>query len=218
MLLQKEKRTRTEVVNLKAHHLTTNFNFEKLKKISEVRMKSMMKDERSGKLALVAHCVLNQNSRVLGLAERSSVITEIVEFLMRNEMGIIQMPCPELTYVGMLRQPQTKDQYDNVMFRRHCRKIAEEIAKQIQEYEKCAIRVKLVIGVDGSPSCGVSETSKGKTCKSMLEHKKVKGPGILIEELRSALDERRVSVPFYGIHYERLKGDIIKLERLIKLE
>lgn len=178
----------------------------------------MIKDKRSGKLALVAYCILNQNSRAIGLAERSSVITEIVEFLMRNEIGIIQVPCPELTYAGVLRQPQTKDQYDNVMFRRHCRKIVEEVANQIQEYEKCGIKVKLVIGVDGSPSCCVNETSKRKTCKSMLEHKKVNGPGILIEELRSALDERRVSVPFYGIHYERLKGDIIKLERLIKLE
>jgi len=178
----------------------------------------MLKDKRSRRIALVAHCILNQNSRVLGLAERSSVIREIAEFLMHNEMGIIQISCPELTYAGILRQPQTKDQIDNVMFRRHCRKIVEEIVDQVQEYERCGIKVELVIGVDGSPSCGVNETSKGKTCKSRLKNKKRKGSGILMEELRSALNERRISAPFYGIRYERLKEDVAKLERMIKLE
>jgi len=159
----------------------------------------MFKDKRSGKIALVAHCTLNQNSRVLGLAERSNVITEIVEFLMRNDIGIIQMPCPELAYAGILRLPQTKAQYDNVMFRRHCRKIAEELANQIREYEKSGIKLKLVIGVDESPSCGVNETS-----------------GIFMEELRFALSETRISTPFYGINYKRLKDDVVKLKRYIR--
>jgi len=164
----------------------------------------MSKDKRSGKIALVAHCILNQNSRVLGLAERSSVIAEIVEFLMRNETGIIQMPCPELSYAGLLRKPQAKDQYNNVMFRRHCRKIAKELADQIQEYKKCGIKLKLVIGVAGSPTCGVNETSKEKDL------------GIFIEELRFALDEKRISAPFCGIHYECLKEDIAKLKKYIE--
>jgi predicted secreted protein len=160
---------------------------------------NMLKDKRSGKIALVAHCVLNQNSRVLGLAERSSTITEIVEFLTRNEIGIIQMPCPELAYAGILRLSKIKEQYDNAPFRAHCRRIAKELANQIQEYEKGGIKLKLVIGVDGSPSCGVSETF-----------------GILMNELRSALAEKQISAPFHGIHYARLKEDITKLEKLTK--
>ena len=40
----------------------------------------MFEDKRSGKIAIVAHCILNQNSRVSGLAKRSSIITEIVEY------------------------------------------------------------------------------------------------------------------------------------------
>ena len=159
----------------------------------------MTKDKRSKKLALVAHCILNQNSRVSGLAERSSSITEIIEFLTQNGIGIIQMPCPELVYAGILRPSKTKEQYDNATFREQCRKIAKKLANQIQEYEKGGIKLKLVIGVDGSPSCGVSETS-----------------GILMEELRSVLAEKRISAPFHGICYERLKEDITKLEKSIK--
>ena len=176
----------------------------------------MTKDKRSGKVALVAHCILNQNSRVLGLAKRSSVITEIVEFLMQNEIGIIQMPCPEFTHAGILRQPQTKDQYDNVAFRKHCRKIAREIVDQIQEYAKSGTKTKIIIGVDGSPSCGVNRISTAKTCRNMAEQLRVKDSGILIEELHLALTKKNSSIPFHGILYERLPKDLVIVERLLK--
>jgi predicted secreted protein len=176
----------------------------------------MTKNKRSGKLAVVAHCVLNQNSRVLGLARRSSVITEIIESLMHNEVGIIQMPCPELMYLGISRQPQTKDQYNTAIFRSHCRQIAKEIADQIQEYAKCEINTKIIIGIDGSPSCGVNETSKGNSYANTSKHERVKSSGILIEELRSALKERKISIPFHGIRHERLSEDLSKIEKLLK--
>jgi len=158
----------------------------------------MWKDKRSGKVAIVAHCILNQNSRALGLAKKSSAITEIAEFLMNKDMGIIQMPCPELAYSGLLRPPQTKDQYDNLKFRGHCRKIAEEVANQVEEFSKGGIKTKIIIGVDGSPSCGVKDS------------------GIFIEELRLILKERKIMMPFYGIRYERLFEDLAELEKLIR--
>jgi len=159
----------------------------------------MLTDKRSRKIALVAHCLLNQNSRAIGLAKKSSVISEIVEFLIRREIGIIQMPCPELAYAGVARQPQTKEQYDNAKFRRCCRKIAEEIANQMQEYAKGGVKLKFVLGVDGSPSCSVNKNS-----------------GIFMEELRLKLDERGISALFYGISLEHLKDDIAELERHVK--
>jgi len=176
----------------------------------------MLSDRRSGKIAVVAHCILNQNSRVLGLAERSNAITEVVEFLIRNDMGIIQMPCPELSHAGILRKEQTRDQYDNAVFRKGCRKIAAEIVDQIREYAKFGIKTKIVIGVDGSPSCGVNETSTGDTCKNMAKHGSVKGSGILVEELHFALKKRKISIPFYGIRYKRLPKDLDIMERLLK--
>ena len=179
-------------------------------------MNELFKDKRRGRIAIVAHCILNQNSRVLGLAERSGMITEIAEFLMRNDVGIVQMSCPELTHAGVSRKPQTKHQYNTAMFRSHCRKIAKEIVDQIQDYAKCGINTEIVIGVDGSPSCGVSETSKGSSCENMPKHGRVKGSGILIEQLRFAFKERKISIPFYGIRYERLSGDLVNIEEILK--
>jgi predicted secreted protein len=158
----------------------------------------MFKDERSRKIVLVAHCILNQNSRASGLAEKPGVITETVEFLARNKIGIVQMPCLELAYAGVLRQPQAKEQYDNAVFRRHCRKIAGEIANQVQQYEEQGIRLKLVIGVGGSPSCSTEDHA------------------IFIRELCLALSKRGISTPFYDVHYRSLKTDVMKLKSLIK--
>jgi len=176
----------------------------------------MLKDKRSEKIAVVAHCILNQNSRVLGLAKRSSAITEVVEFLIRNDMGIIQMPCPELSHAGILRKEQTRDQYDNAVFRKGCRKIAAEIVDQIREYSKAGIKTKMIIGVDGSPSCGVNKTSKINPCKSMAESQSVKGFGILMEELCLELRKKKFSIPFYGIRYERLSEDLDEMKKLVK--
>jgi predicted secreted protein len=94
----------------------------------------MFDDGRSGKIALIAHCILNQNSRAIGLAKRPSTVTEIVDFLARNRIGIIQMPCPEVVYAGVPRHPQTKDQCDNGTFRWQCKKIAKKAVNQIRQY------------------------------------------------------------------------------------
>ena len=134
---------------------------------------------------------------------------------MRNGVGIIQMPCPELSYAGLLRQPLSKDQYDTAMFRSHCRKIAEEIADQIQEYRKCGINIEIVIGVNGSPSCGVGETLKGNSRRNMSTHERVRVSGILMEELRFALEERSISIPFYGVGYESMREDLVEIEKTV---
>lgn len=75
---------------------------------------------------------------------------------------------------------------------------------------------RIVIGVDGSPSCSVNGTSKGSTCENMSKNERVKGSGILIEQLRFALEERKISLPFYGIRYERLPEDLANIEKLLK--
>lgn len=158
----------------------------------------MFSDKRSGKIVLVAHCILNQNSRALGLAWKKGAVDEVVDFLMRSGVGIIQMPCPELTYAGSLRKPKTREQYNNATFRRHCRKIADKTTNQILEYAKGRVKLKLVVGVDGSPSCGVKETQ-----------------GIFIEELHSALDKVGILPPFCGIRPESLREDIAEMKKYV---
>ncbi|MEM3577398.1 MAG: hypothetical protein QXX51_02965 [Candidatus Bathyarchaeia archaeon] len=158
----------------------------------------VFEDNKGGKLVLVAHCILNQNSRVFGLAERAGVIREVVEVFVRNGVGVVQMPCPELAYAGLARAPKTREDYNNLEFRSLCRKIAEELVRQVSEYEKHGIKLKAVVGVDGSPSCSV------------------KNSGILIEELHFALDKTGISAPFCDVDIKNLKKGVAEIKRLIK--
>jgi len=168
----------------------------------------MIQDKRSRKIVVVAHCILNQNSRVLGIAYYPGMINEIVDVLKKCEVGVIQMLCPELTYAGLLRRSQTKEQYDTPAFRRHCRQIAFGLADQVQEYSKNGFKVLAILGVDGSPTCGVDETS-------IQETKFTKAPGILIEELQSELKGRKVVVPMKGVRHMRASQDAAWLEKIL---
>jgi len=64
----------------------------------------MFNDARSKKIIIVAHCLLNQNSISDGTADFPSQFVKIINLLMTNNIGIIQLPCPELTCLGLDRQ------------------------------------------------------------------------------------------------------------------
>lgn len=159
----------------------------------------MVQDVRSGKVVLVAHCILNQNSRVLGLAQHPAVVSEIVDTLTKHNIGIIQMPCPEISFTGLKRATQTKEQYDTPKFRKHCRQIANSLVDQVQEYLQNDVKVLAILGVEGSPSCGVTETS-----------------GILIEELKAELKRRRINVPFHELKFKEIRASVDWLEKIVK--
>jgi len=181
----------------------------------------MVQDKRGRKIVVVAHCVLNQNSRVLGIAYYRAMINEIVDVLRKCEVGVIQMPCPELTYAGLLRWSQTKEQYDTPAFRRHCRQFASHIADQVEEYLRNGFKVLAILGVDGSPTCGVEETSVGykggypPNVAPIQEADFTKAPGIFIEELQSELKERKITVPMKGVRHTRASQDAVWLEDIL---
>ena len=45
----------------------------------------------------LAHCILNANAKVAGIAQTPGAIPVIVEGLLRDGVGIVQLPCPEQT-------------------------------------------------------------------------------------------------------------------------
>ena len=63
----------------------------------------MFNDVRSKSVIFVAHCILNQNSISEGTVSNPAQIKEILELLTPSEVGIIQMPCPELYCLGLDR-------------------------------------------------------------------------------------------------------------------
>nr|WP_231288438.1 hypothetical protein [Methanococcus maripaludis] len=54
---------------------------------------------RNKKIALVAHCILNCNSKVECLSEYGGALRNVVNYLMDEGFGIIQLPVLKWQYM-----------------------------------------------------------------------------------------------------------------------
>jgi predicted secreted protein len=148
---------------------------------------------RSKRIIVVHHCLLNQNARAKGLAKSKGVIEEIFEKY--KERGIYQIPCPELRFLGAEREPLTRTDYDVPVFREICRRIANEVVEDLKRFFEEGYEIEAILGVEGSPSCGVTLTHITQNGKD----REVEGEGILVEEIKKALKERGIKANYCGI-------------------
>ena len=153
---------------------------------------------------LVAHCVLNQNAKIDQCARYPGAMLELTGFLAESGLGIVQMPCPELMYLGLDRQANAgpaatvESEDTRVAFRMRegaahaiCNRLVENLAYQVQEYKKNGFEVAGIIGINGSPTCGV-ETN-------WYDGKEAPGPGVFIRALHKRLARDGVLVPIRGV-------------------
>jgi len=153
--------------------------------------------DRSREIVVLAHCHLNVNTKVHGLASYPGARTDALLPLIEAGAGIVQLPCPEATYLGMKRWGMTVEQYDTPAYRRHCREILAPVIDTLAALAADGCVIRNVLGVDGSPSCGVAETCSGY-CGGEIEQivdgdapaqRAVRKPGrgVFMEELEEAL-------------------------------
>ncbi|MCI1934336.1 MAG: hypothetical protein LKJ31_04430 [Atopobiaceae bacterium] len=171
------------------------------------------------KVLLVAHCILNISSKVILYNEEEkraeeSLRRRFLQTAISDGVQLLQLPCPEFTLYGANRWGHVSDQFDNPFFRSHCRRQLEPIMQQVEEYLAHPERFEVLglLGVDGSPSCGVDYTCRGKWYgsfegrhdlpKALQSAHCVKGHGIMIDEFSHMLQERGLSeqVPLIGLY------------------
>jgi len=160
-----------------------------------------MGDGRPG-VAFVAHCLLNQNSKVGDGAHCAGIYSPVVDVLRERGWRIEQMPCPELAFTGLNRFWAVREQLDTVAYRKHCRRLAAAVADMM------AVRARrgediVLIGVEGSPSMGMRITSSDPARGGLPEWPEgtselTSGEGIFIEELRAELGRRGIAVGLGG--------------------
>lgn len=164
----------------------------------------MFTDERSKKVILVAHCVLNQNSKIDRCAWYPGVMVEVTQTLINAGVGIIQMPCPELMHLGLDRQAEkwessTIESEDTRVAARmnespskiFCQRIADDLVCQIGQYQQNGFSVLGILGINGSPTCGV-ETR-------WTEDHEESGYGVFIQALIIACGRLKITLPMRGI-------------------
>jgi predicted secreted protein len=109
--------------------------------------------QRSKKIILTSHCIINQNTVVEGESRALGAIPSAVQWIIGKGYGILQLPCPEFTFLGMDRPPMTYEEYDTREYRAHCRKIMEPVIEQVQEYIRSGYTIEGILGIQSSPSC-----------------------------------------------------------------
>ena len=149
-------------------------------------------DARSKKVMLVANCVLNQNARINGSAHTQSAIEPVVQEMLKRKIGIVQMPCPELQILGLARGGGASiyELLSKPDARKELKEYSEQVIEIINQYTKWGFKVCGVLGIDGSPCCGVD----------LYYHRGEKpGTGAFMEELKPLLAKCNPPIRIKGI-------------------
>ena len=164
----------------------------------------MFTDGRSKKVVFAVHCFLNQNAISDGTAVWPAACKELVQQLLDADVGIVQMPCPELCCLGLDRgNPAGADSpvtVENTRIRKAMGEpqanarlmlLADYVMLQVDEYQKYGFEICGIIGANRSPNCGVDTTSDSDV--------EISGKGVFMQELCRRLAERRLEIPFVGL-------------------
>ena len=159
------------------------------------------KDKR---IILIAQCLVNPYCRVHILGQNFPLSQELMNYLMERHVGIIQYLCPETSAMGLGRNPQGRQQYDNTFFRDHCKKLLKVPMLMVKEFIKNNYRLTCFVGLENSPTCGI-HWGKHKVNRYQTESPNpVEKPdqnepvlkGIMAEILSEELAKDDVKVPF----------------------
>ncbi len=136
------------------------------------------------KIIVVTHCVLNQHSVVKGY-KRANGSFLFANALVENEVGIVQLQCPELLFKGYNRVPLEYEDYNTTEYRNLCRSLLDTVIIQLKDYEENDIKFIGTVGIKESPTCSISGTR-----------------GVLMEELFKLFEENKLCTNYIEVHEE----------------
>mgnify|MGYP004626071637 FL=1 len=164
---------------------------------------------RSKKIAIISHCIINQNSVVKGEYKDINIFFPFIKKLFEENIGILQLPCPETECYGLRRWGHVKEQFDNCGYRKYLEKIVNSFVDIIKEYINNGYEIVGIYGIAGSPSCGVNltcsanwegEISLYKDKEDIVSRiKMINESGIFMEIFKSVLDKNKINIPFYDV-------------------
>ena len=194
------------------------------------RLAERLRDQRGGRVVVLAHCLLNVNTRYLGGAGRAGCVREVVETCADAGLGMVQLPCPEERAWGGVLKRRLLLLYGSSRWlpapvrrallppalaytRWVYRGLARGTARQLADYRRSGMDVVAVVGVDGSPSCGVARTldvpcalDRLAACprrsmaladaNAVVRETLVPGQGMFTALLRGELRRRRIAVRY----------------------
>ena len=108
---------------------------------------------RSRKIVIVCNCLLNANAKIRPYALCPGVDTAALGPIISQGIGLVQLPCPETSYLGMTRWGMTKEQYDTAGYRAHCRTILGPVLLEIAAYARAGYELLEILGPNPALNC-----------------------------------------------------------------
>jgi len=166
-------------------------------------------DERNGRLVFLIECLLNQNARDIGAAESPAFTRDVIELLVGAEVGMVQIPCPEIACLGFERMRSRGQSIRQALETSEptacCQALAESTAERIECYLKQGFEVLAVLGGnEQSPGCAVHTMDD-------IETQLTDKSGVFMKMLAANLNRRGLQIHFHGIRDadpELLKEDL----------
>ena len=167
---------------------------------------------------IISHCLLNPAARVHLLGRRFTLAKKVCDYLLSRNIAIIQLPCPEFTAMGYWRNPQGRQQYDNIFFKKHCKQQLDTYVDMICELSNNDNIPLCYIGIQGSPSCSINwgkhKVNKYKTESMMPDTDSPEEPGVygvMTAVLDELLKEKGIEIPYLEAPVkENLQSSIAK--------
>jgi predicted secreted protein len=172
-------------------------------------------DRRSKKFIFIPFCLICQAFQARGIVRFgfTSKINPIVEEILRHDVNIVQMPCPESQLrgyeQGLKRNPKGFKEYGaDQEFISLCEKLSSEVAGQIKAIVTNGFEVVAILGMEYSPSCSTSlqYTREGT----------IKKPGHFIALLMAKLKRGGLDIPFIGINRRGINSSVKKIKDLFE--
>lgn len=164
---------------------------------------------------MVSHCLLNTASKLKSfktdeMEAEEELRRKVLHAAIDEGVQILQLPCPEYLQYGFKRWGHTYDQFNNPFFRNRCREMLMPVILQLEEYVKNSEEFEIIgiLGVDGSPSCGVKYTCRaewggefsGRDVSDVLQSCHLeKGNGVFMEVLKEMLHEKKMDLKIEGL-------------------
>lgn len=198
------------------------------------------RDNRGRKIVYISCCLLNQNSHAPGVAVRKGSFKELIQVFLDNDIGIEQIPCMECRlWGGVSRKVIQKSQplvlksvtkvwfpiiefLTNIMMlitKYSCRKEAKKMVKRIQDYLTEGYAILGIIGVNGSPTCGVTKTINYLEIVKNMAKLDITPQDIINPKLEKTIEiEFKSRINHSGIFFNSLISELNRKKLDLKIE
>ena len=151
-------------------------------------------DRRGRRVVVVIECLLNQNARDPGAASFAALVWDLVSLCHEHDIGMLQMPCPEMACLGLARTRPCSQSIRDAMLtpasQRGCAQLGAEVADRIEAFVSAGYRVLAVLGGNPqSPGCAVHREGADLQPAS----------GVLMLALHAELRRRGLEIPFRAV-------------------